>query len=186
MRALLIVDMQRDFCPGGALAVAGGDAILPVINRMMPHFELVVASRDWHPEDTVHFERWPVHCVAGTPGAEYAPELDSAPIAQEFLKGTDGADDGYSAFEATNEDLEAWLRTRQVDDLFVCGLATDYCVRATVLDALARGFRVHVVINAVAAVHPDGPPDGGPHALQEMKDAGAHLLHSAMIRAPEP
>lgn len=183
MNALLIVDVQVDFCPGGALAVPGGDRVVPVINRLAAHFPLVAASRDWHPPETVHFSKWPVHCVRETAGAAYHPDLDRMTIAEEFLKGTSDADDGYSAFEATSGDLEGWLRQNGVNGLYVCGLATDYCVRATVLDALARGFAVHVVADAVAAVHPDGPPDGGPHALQEMVAAGAHLVHSAMVMA---
>lgn len=181
MKALLIVDVQVDFCPGGALAVSGGDRVVPVINRLLPGFDLVAASRDWHPPETVHFEKWPVHCVRDTPGAEYHPELEREAIAEEFLKGTSDADDGYSAFEATSGDLEGWLRQNGVNDLYVCGLATDFCVRATVLDALVRGFNVHVIADAVAAVYPDGPPAGGPHPLQEMVAAGAHVVHSAML-----
>jgi len=151
-RALLIVDVQNDFCPGGTLAVAHGDRVVPIINRLMGRFELVIASKNWHPTDSVHFLRWPPHCVQNTPGAEFHPDLQQDPIAQIFLKGTRNIDDGYSAFEATNLDLATFLREQQVEQLFIVGLATDYCVKSTALDAVKAGFNTTVIRDAVTAV----------------------------------
>ena len=179
MKALLIVDLQNDFCPGGALAVKNGDAIVPAVNSLMPRFPLVVASRDWHPANSVHFGKWPVHCVANTPGADFHPALKRELIAQIFLKGTGNSDDGYSAFEATNEDMEKFLKGRDVTELYVCGLATDYCVKASALDAARRGFRTFVVMDAVAAV--DVNPGDGAKALEEMRAAGIVLLDSKRL-----
>jgi len=170
MRALLIVDVQNDFCPGGALAVGGGDRVVPVINAMMPKFDVVFASKDWHPPETVHFEKWPVHCVRETAGADFHPELDKSKIDEVFLKGTDNRDDGYSAFEATSGDLSARLRARGVTEVWVCGLATDYCVLATALDAVAQGFETRVVTDAVAAV--DLAPGDEARAFAKMSEAG--------------
>jgi nicotinamidase/pyrazinamidase len=170
MRALLIVDVQNDFCPGGALAVPQGDRVVPVINRVMDGYPLVIASQDWHPEQTAHFKKWPPHCVAGTPGAELHPTLRRDRLGEIFKKGTGTLDDGYSAFEATNLDLEGFLKERGVDQLDVSGLATDYCVRASALDAARKGFRVRVLTKAIAAV-----ADGGP-ALREMLQAGISLI----------
>lgn len=172
--ALLVVDVQNDFCPGGALAVAGGDAIIPAINSWIPRFTTVVASRDMHPAGTRHFRAWPVHCVAGTPGAAFRDGLRADLFTLVVEKGTSMEDDGYSAFEATNVDLEQWLRGRGISTLYVCGLATDYCVKATVLDARRRGFAVTVIRSAVAAV--DLHPGDGEQALQAMAAAGAQLL----------
>jgi nicotinamidase/pyrazinamidase len=169
MKALLIVDVQNDFCPGGALAVAGGDKVVPVINRVMDDYPLVIASQDWHPPASAHFAKWPPHCIAGTPGAELHPGLRRE-IAQVFKKGTGERDDGYSAFEATNADLEKFLKTRGVEELDIVGLATDFCVRASALDAARKGFRVRVLTNATAAV---GDPEP---ALREMREAGIELV----------
>jgi len=169
-KALLIVDVQRDFCPGGALAAPGGDAVVPVINGLMDRFPLVVASKDWHPRETVHFEKWPPHCIRGTAGAAFHPDLDEKGIDAVVLKGTGNTDDGYSAFEATNEDLIYLLRKAGIKEVFVTGLATDYCVRATALDALDAGFRVTVITDAVRAV--DLHPGDGAAALAEMQARG--------------
>src|SRR4030042_1429495 len=143
MRALLIVDVQNDFCPGGALPVPQGDEVVPVINRLMDAFPLIVASKDWHPKDSVHFNQWPHHCVQGTSGAEFHPGLDAGKIHQVFLKGTRNQDDGYSAYEATNLDLGGFLRQKGVEELVVTGLATDYCVKASALDSVAKGFKTY-------------------------------------------
>ena len=174
MKGLLIVDVQNDFCPGGALAVPQGDAVVPVINRLMEQFDLVVASKDWHPGQTAHFQKWPVHCVQGTNGAGFHPGLRSDKIQQVFLKGTGNADDGYSAFEATNVNLEAYLRSRDVTELYIAGLATDYCVRASALDAASKGFATHVVTDAIAAVNVQATD--GQKALEEIGRAGVHLI----------
>lgn len=172
--ALLIVDVQNDFCPGGTLPVAGGDAIIPAINAWIPQFTTVVASRDMHPAGSGHFRSWPVHCVAGTPGAAFRNGLRTDLLTLVVDKGTGPEDDGYSCFEATNVDLERWLRGRGITTLYVCGLATDYCVKATVLDARRRGFAVTVLRSAVAAV--DAHPGDGERALGAMAAAGAQLL----------
>jgi nicotinamidase/pyrazinamidase len=169
--ALLVVDVQNDFCPGGALAVAGADAIIPVINAWIPQFATVVASRDWHPSDSVHFTSWPPHCVAGTYGAQFRAGLDTGRFLLVLDKGTNNVDDGYSAFEATSEDLESWLHSRGIEKLYVCGVATDYCVLHTVLDALRLGFGVTVIRGGIAAV--EANPGDGQRAIETMAAAGA-------------
>lgn len=179
MRALLIVDVQNDFCPGGALAAPGGDEVVPVINRVMDRFDLVLASRDWHPENSPHFEQWPVHCVRDTAGAAYHPDLNADGIDLELYKGTGRADDGYSAFEATNLDLDQVLREKKVEELYVTGIATEYCVKATVLDALAHGFKTRVVTDAVKGVA--AQPDDPSRALEEMARAGAVPVSSSEL-----
>lgn len=180
--ALLVVDVQNDFCPGGALAVADGDAIIPVINAWMPRFATVVASRDWHPANSVHFSRWPPHCVAGTYGAQFRVGLDTGRFLLVLDKGTDNLDDGYSAFEATSEDLESWLRSRGIEMLYVCGLATDYCVLQTVFDALRLGFGVTVIRDGIAAVEVN--PGDGQRAQDAMKAAGALFVPSGQTWLP--
>jgi nicotinamidase/pyrazinamidase len=179
MKALLIVDVQNDFCPGGALAVPEGDKVVPFINKLMDLFPLVIASKDWHPKDTVHFQKWPPHCVQNTPGADFPPALNASQISKIFLKGSKNKDDGYSAFEATSDDLEKFLRKKGVTDLFIAGLATDYCVKATALDADKRGFETFVVEDAVAAVNVK--EGDGAKALKAMAKAGVTLIESSEI-----
>ncbi len=179
MKALLVVDVQNDFCPGGALAVPEGDKVVPVINQLMEKFPLVIASKDWHPQETVHFQKWPVHCVHNTRGAEFHPNLNSVKINQVFLKGTGNKDDGYSAFEATNLDLTKYLKEKGVTELYVTGLATDYCVRASALDAAKRGFKATVVTDAIAAVNIHLGDDK--KALDEMRNAGIELVTSKQV-----
>ena len=179
MKALLIVDVQNDFCPGGTLAVPEGDKVVPVINQMMANFRLIVASKDWHPKDTVHFKKWPPHCVQNTLGADFHPKLDVSKIKKIFLKGTKNKDDGYSAFEATSADLGEFLKKEGVEDLYVVGLATDYCVKATALDADKLGFETFVVEDAVAAVNVK--PGDGEKALKAMAHAGITLINSDEI-----
>ena len=173
--ALLIVDPQVDFCPGGALAVPRGDAIFGVVNGVAAAVPLVVASRDWHPAIHCSFQAqggpWPPHCVAGTPGAGFHPALDTRPIAEVFSKGADPDKEAYSAFDGTG--LGQWLRGHGVRRLLVAGLATDYCVRASVLEARREGFEVIVLEDAIAAV--DVHPGDGERALAEMREAGATL-----------
>jgi nicotinamidase/pyrazinamidase len=176
MKALLIVDVQNDFCPGGALSVPEGDKVVPVINKLMDRFDIIVASKDWHPPQSVHFDKWPPHCVQNTPGADFYPKLQSGRVQQVFLKGTRNKDDGYSAYEATNVDLERYLRSKGVSELYVTGLATDYCVKASALDARRKGFKTCVVTDAVAAVNVQ--PGDGERALEEMKVAGVVLVTS--------
>jgi nicotinamidase/pyrazinamidase len=176
---LLIVDMQNDFCPGGALAVPGADEIVEPINRIMGRFDCVVASRDMHPEGSRHFDKWPVHCVRGTTGADFHPGLDTARMDCFLEKGTTGEDDGYSDFESSNIDFAAWLRGHSVTQLYVCGLATDYCVKETVLDACQFGIATFVLVDCIRAV--DLNPGDGMRALQEMEEHGARILTSGEL-----
>jgi nicotinamidase/pyrazinamidase len=178
-KALLIVDVQNDFCPGGALAVKDGDKVVPVINGIIDKFDLVLASKDWHPVDSVHFEKWPVHCVQNTYGADFHPDLQTNKIDRVLLKGTQNKDEGYSAFEATNISLADFLREEGVTDLYVCGLATDYCVKATALDACKLGFRTYVITDAVAAVNLN--PGDDKKALEEISSQGCILVNSSEI-----
>jgi len=180
MKALLVVDVQSDFCPGGALAVPAGDNVVAIINALMQKFDLVFASKDWHPADSVHFKKWPPHCVQNTKGAEFHPQLSADQIDQVFLKGTKNKDDGYSAFEATSDDLERVLKANDVGEIYVAGLATDYCVRASALDAVQKGFRTYVITDAVAAVNVK--PEDGARALEEMRKSGVHLITSADVK----
>jgi nicotinamidase/pyrazinamidase len=174
-RALVIVDFQNDFTPGGALAVEQGDAIAPRIDALARSgdFDLVVATRDWHPPDHGSFAAqggpWPPHCVQGTPGAELHPALDRALVDVVVDKGQDPDTEGYSGFEAT--DLERLLRERGIDHVTVVGLATDYCVKNTALDALRHGFGVTVDSTAVRAVEVE--QGDGERALEEVRAAGA-------------
>lgn len=175
-RALVIVDYQNDFVPpDGALAVPEGETIAERINALAAagDFDVVVATRDWHPPDHGSFTEqggtWPVHCVAGTPGAELHPSLDRTPIDVVVDKGQAPDTEGYSGFDATN--LAVLLRDRGIDDVTIVGLATDYCVRHTALDALREGFAVRVDPDAVRGVD----RDDAAAALDEVRAAGAHI-----------
>jgi len=179
MKTLFIVDVQSDFCPGGALEAPTGDQVIPVLNKIMDYFDLVLASKDWHPEDTKHFDKWPLHCVQESRGAEFQPELNADHINKVFYKGTSKEDDGYSAFEATNDDMEEFLKNNGVETLYVGGLATDYCVVNTVLDAQKRGFQVQVIEDAIRGV--DDNEGDVAKAKQQMKDAGAEFVQSLEI-----
>lgn len=178
-KALLIVDVQNDFCPGGALGVKDGDKTVPVINNLMDKFDVVISSQDWHPEDSVHFGHWPQHCVANTPGADFHPDLNTEKIDLKLLKGTENKDDGYSAFEAANVSLSGYLHANNISNLYVCGLTTDYCVKATALDAVAEGFHVFVITDAVKPVN--ASPGDDKKALAEMHRAGCTLVESGEI-----
>ena len=175
--ALLIIDFQNDFTPGGALAVPHGDALTRRINALASSgaYGLVIATRDWHPAEHGSFDTrggtWPVHCVAGTLGAELHPALDRAGIDLVLDKGQDPDTEGYSAFDGTG--LTELLRERGVDAVAIVGLATDYCVRHTALDALAAGFTVTVHSDAVAGV--DVTAGDSEHALAELAAAGARI-----------
>jgi nicotinamidase/pyrazinamidase len=180
--ALVVVDLQNDFCPGGALAVRDGDAIVPVVNRYLERFASagapVFLTRDWHPPVTTHFQAyggvWPPHCVQGTRGAEFHPGLKPPAGAEIVSKGMDPTRDSYSAFQAEDPagpPFPAVLTSRGVRRLYVGGLATDYCVRASVLDALNAGFEVVVLGDAIGAV--DLKPGDGARAMEEMRSAGA-------------
>lgn len=178
--ALLIVDVQRDFLPGGSLAVAEGERVLAPLQRAITHFHtrqgVIVCSRCWHPPNHCSFHSrggpWPEHCIAGTPGAEFAPGLALPPDALIVSKASEPDRESYSAFDGT--DLDLHLRRLKVADLWVGGLATDYCVLRSVLDARNNGYAVYVLQDAVRAV--ELAPGDGQRALQSMAAAGARLV----------
>ncbi len=198
--ALIVVDIQYDFCPGGALPVKNGDEVIPVINRLMEKFPLVVATRDWHPADHGSFasqhpgcsplevvsldgieqELWPDHCVAGTRGARFHHELDQTRFHAVFHKGVNRDVDSYSALREndhwTETGLRGYLLGLKVKRIFTCGLATDFCVRSTVLDALQMGFEAVVIRDACRGV--DIPEGTAESAFQELKQAGAIIVTS--------
>lgn len=177
-RALIVVDVQNDFCPGGTLAVAHGDEVVASLNKLIEEFlergEPVFKSRDWHPEKTSHFTAyggtWPVHCVQNTKGAEFHPQLIDDMHIRVISKGL-GDTDCYSAFDET--DLALQLRRLGIEEVWVGGLATDYCVKVTVLDALKEGFKVKALKDAMRAV--ELHPGDGERAIEEMRSAGAEV-----------
>ncbi len=203
MRALILVDIQNDFLPGGALEVPGGDKIIPLINHLQPFFQLVVATQDWHPADHGSFAAnhpgttvgdlvdlngltqvlWPVHCVQGSEGAALSIDLDASRIRKIFVKGTDSGIDSYSGFfdnghrKATG--LENYLRDQQVDEVFVVGLAADYCVKFTALDSRASGFKTYVVTDATRGVNLS--TNDTKEAFSQLEAAGIHLISSAEV-----
>lgn len=180
MNALLIVDLQKDFLPGGALATPEGDKVVAPINEMQDEFDLVVASKDWHPPDKVqHFQKWPPHCIQNTEGAEFPDNLNRGNIAFVFKKGTGKDDDGYSSFEAVNRDLEAYLKEKGVTKVFIAGLTTEYCVRFTTLDALRRNFDTYVIEDAIEGVRQEEGDEE--KAKKEMAEAGAQLIRAEEI-----
>jgi nicotinamidase/pyrazinamidase len=201
MRALILVDIQNDFVPGGALAVPEGDQIVPIANELQKKFDLIVATQDWHPRDHGSFAAnhpgkkpgdvidlhglpqvlWPVHCVQQTPGAAFVPGLDASRIARVFQKGTDPAIDSYSGFfdngHRKSTGLGDWLKAKGVADVYVCGLATDYCVKFTALDARQLGFNVSVVEDACRGVNLK--PTDSADAIAAMRNAGVKVIRSA-------
>lgn len=206
MKALILVDIQNDFLPGGALAVPDGDAVIPVANRIQGLFPLVVATQDWHPANHGSFAAnhpgknvfeqidlnglpqtlWPVHCVQGTPGAELAPGLNRDRIARIFPKGTDAGIDSYSGFfdngHRRGTGLGEWLKEQGVTEVYVCGLATDYCVKFTALDAAGLGMKTYLIEDASRGVNLQ--PNDVKNAIEEMKRAGIHVLQSAGLLHP--
>jgi nicotinamidase/pyrazinamidase len=183
--ALLIVDVQNDFCPGGALAVADGDRVVPALNRYIERFQKsrlpIFATRDWHPEKTTHFKTyggiWPPHCIQGTRSAEFRADLHLAPDAVVVSKGMGMDEDSYSGFDGRDEKgtpLAEILRPRGIERLFVGGLATDYCVKHTVLDGLKQGFHVVLLEDAARAVNLE--PGDGERAIEAMVQAGAEKI----------
>ncbi len=205
MKVLLLIDIQQDFLPGGALAVPQGDQIIPIVNRLVPHFPLVVATQDWHPAHHGSFAAnhlhakvgqvvdlngleqilWPVHCVQDTEGANFPADLQIASYERVFQKGTDPSVDSYSGFYDNGHQnptgLADYLRQRGGDTLYVAGLATDYCVKFTVLDALAEGFPTYVITDATRGVNRQ--PGDTERAFSEMAEAGAHLITSEALRS---
>ncbi len=184
-KALIIVDVQNDFCPGGSLAVEHGDEVVAPLNKLTREFldrgEPVYKTRDWHPAQTKHFQIyggiWPVHCVQGTHGAEFHPDLNDDPRITIISKGFDESADGYSGFDGTN--LATLLREEGVEEVWVGGLATDYCVKHTVLDARKEGFEVKALADAMRAVNLKA--DDGAKALEEMRDAGTEITISSEV-----
>ena len=181
-KALIVVDVQNDFCPGGSLAVAHGDEVIAPLNNLIKEFldrgEPVYKTRDWHPPQTKHFAGygglWPFHCIQNTSGAEFHPDLLDDPRITVISKGL-GDTDCYSAFDET--DLLDQLRRENVEEVVVGGLATDYCVKSTVLDALKSGFKVKGLRSAMRAV--DVQPGDGERAIEEMRHAGAEIVSAS-------
>lgn len=181
--ALIVVDPQNDFLPGGSLAVPDGNRIFDPINRIMPLFPYVVASRDWHPRNHAYFQAnggpWPYHCIAGTPGAEFSPLLHASDVDEVVSKGTDPQTDGYSAFAGTA--LADRLHSHGVRRLFVAGLATDYCVKCTTLDARDAGFDAVVLTDAIAAINVQ--PGDDERAFAAMREHGVGFTDSKSLSA---
>jgi nicotinamidase/pyrazinamidase len=203
MDALLLVDVQNDFVPGGALAVPEGDRIVPVINQLQPRFDLIVATQDWHPANHGSFAAnqpghkigelidfnglpqilWPAHCVQGMPGADFVQTLDRGRWAQIFQKGTDAEIDSYSGFfdnghrKATG--LAQFLRERRVTDLYVAGLATDYCIKFTALDAVTLGFQTWLIEDACRGVELN--PGDVAKAIEDMRQASVKIVSSTNL-----
>jgi nicotinamidase/pyrazinamidase len=186
-RALIVVDVQNDFCEGGSLAVAGGAAVAAAISEHIPSagYDHVVATRDHHIDPGAHFaehpdflETWPAHCVVGTPGVDLHPALDHEPLEAVFDKGEHAA--AYSGFEGRSgrTPLADWLRSRGVDAVDIVGIATDHCVRATALDAVGNGFATRVLLSLTAGVT-DGTTDA---AIEEMRTAGIELQGEVPVR----
>jgi nicotinamidase/pyrazinamidase len=182
--ALILVDIQNDFCPGGSLAVKEGDAIVPVVNELQKRFPLVVATKDWHPPGHSSFATlWPPHCVQETAGAEFVAGLDTSHVARVFLKGTDMEIDSYSGF-FDNEHRRAtglgdYLKERGVTDVTIAGLATDYCVKYTALDAVMLGFKTTVVADACRGVEVQEGDTA--RAFAEMARAGVRITESSQL-----
>jgi nicotinamidase/pyrazinamidase len=203
VKALILVDIQNDFLPGGALAVPDGDAVIPLANKLQAAFPLVVATQDWHPANHGSFAAnhpgrkvfeqielnglpqilWPVHCVQGTSGAELAPSLQRERIAKIFPKGTDAGIDSYSGLfdngHRKSTGLGEWLKASGVTEVFVCGLATDYCVKNTALDAAQLGFKTHFIEDASRGVNLR--PEDVRLAIAEMNRAGIASVQSADV-----
>ena len=181
-KALLVVDIQNDFCPGGALGISAGDKIIPVINKYIKIFSQnklpIFFSRDWHPKKTVHFKKfggdWPVHCVENTKGSNFHPKLKIPPEAIILSKGIDPQEDSYSAFQARDacgQSLGRLLKIFGVEEIYIAGLATDYCVKYSALDALKNGFKVTVLKDAVKGVNIQ--PGDSQEALEQITGMGA-------------
>jgi len=184
-KALLIVDVQNDFCPAGALGIKDGDKIIPAINKYIKIFASkklpIFASRDWHPKKTMHFKKfggvWPVHCVQGTKGAEFHPKLKLPKEAILLYKGMDPEKDSYSAFQARDQNgmsLPNLLKILDMKELYIAGLATDYCVKFTTHDAIREGFKVKILLDAIKGVNLK--PNDSENAIREMVKIGAKKI----------
>ena len=202
MKALIIVDLQNDFLPGGTLAVPGGDEIVPIINRLQKRFGLVIATQDWHPKNHESFAfvqqrkpgeyivlhgvlqlLWPIHCVQNTFGAELFGGLEKSSIVKIIKKGTDKKVDSYSCFfdngKKHSTDLDRFLKKKRITDVFIAGLATDYCVKYSVIDACMLGFNTFVIRDAVRGVKLF--PGDVDRAFEEMEKAGAKIIDSSEL-----
>jgi nicotinamidase/pyrazinamidase len=204
MKALIIVDVQNDFCPGGALPVPDGDRVVEIINRIQPRFDLVVATQDWHPAAHGSFAAnhpgrkpgeqielgglpqilWPVHCVQGTPGAELHAALNRSRIARVFHKGSDAGVDSYSGFfdngRRWSTGLSEYLKGQGVTEVYVCGLATDYCVKFTALDAVGLGVKTYLIEDACRGVElREGDIR---QAVQQMREQGVTVIQAKELR----
>jgi nicotinamidase/pyrazinamidase len=198
--ALIIIDIQNDFCPGGALAVRRGDGIIPLINKLSKRFKRVVATQDWHPEDHLSFAvnhpgkkefdvidyngmeqvLWPSHCVSGTPGAEFHPDLNTENMDLILRKGSNPEIDSYSVFRENDKEtltgLEGYLKTLGIKETYLCGLALDYCVFYSAMDAKELGFETHVIIDATRGI--DSPEGNIYKSLAIMKEKGIRIVES--------
>lgn len=199
-KALILVDIQNDFCPGGSLAVNDGDKIVPIVNSIIDKFDNVIATQDWHPESHVSFAAnnpgkkvndlielngspqvmWPVHCTQNSKGAEFVDSLDTEKITKVIKKGTDKNVDSYSGFydndHKNSTGLNDYLKEKNIDEIYVTGLATDYCVKFTVIDALNLGLKVNLVADACRGVNLN--PDDSINAIKDMEKAGANIITS--------
>jgi len=203
MNALLLIDLQNDFLPGGALPVPDGDHVVPLANQLQPLFALVVATQDWHPPNHGSFAAnhpgkhagdvielndlpqilWPVHCVQNSPGAAFAPALNTSRIDHVFQKGTNPAIDSYSGFfdngHLRSTGLADYLKSKNVTGVYVLGLATDYCVKFTALDARQFNFNTYLIQDACRGV--ELKPGDIVRAVEEMKSAGVKIIHSRQV-----
>jgi nicotinamidase/pyrazinamidase len=203
VKVLILVDIQNDFMPGGALAVKEGDRVVPVANALQKHFGLIVATQDWHPANHGSFASqhpgkkpgdvidlnglqqvlWPDHCVQGSTGADFHPHFDMSRVAQVFRKGVDPEIDSYSGFfdngHRRGTGLTEYLKERGATEVFIAGLATDYCVRFTALDARKLGLATNIIIDACRAVNLSVDDEGA--ALEEMQRAGAKIIRSTEL-----
>ncbi len=201
MKALVIIDMQNDFVPGGSLAVAGGDEIVPIINKLQQKFELVIATQDWHPADHSSFAAnhpgkkeletimldgmeqilWPVHCVQNSTGADFHPKLELAKIEAIFRKGTNKVIDSYSGFydnaHLKSTGLSGYLKDKGVNTLYFCGLAADFCVYYSVIDALKEGFEAILIEDATKAIS----NEGFANAKKSILHAGGKIISSSTL-----
>lgn len=202
MKALLVVDLQNDFCPGGALEVPEGDTIIPIVNKLIEHFDVVIQTQDWHPDNHSSFASnhegkepfntievdygtqvlWPDHCVQGSEGAEFHPDLNTLKSQVIIRKGFRKEIDSYSTFfendQKTKTGLTGYLKERGITVLYTVGLATDFCVKWSIIDGIDEGFNMHIIEDAVKGIDLEGSLD---QAWKEMKEKGVNILSSAEI-----
>ncbi len=203
MRTLLLVDLQNDFLPGGALPVQGGEAVIAVANKLQPFFDLVLAAQDWHPSNHTCFAAnqpgkspgdvvemhglpqtlWPIHCVESTKGAQFSPFLNRDKIAKVFHKGTDAGVDSYSAFfdnaHLRDTGLGKYFKRNQISEIYLMGLATEYCIQWSALDAISLGLSCCVITDGCRPINVN--PEDEAKAYQKMTDAGVHLAKSEQV-----